>query len=139
MLDLKRERISYDNRVHGLWQSDGSDVPSCHLDHRDFPFEVFLGSDTRLDFGNLCRRQTGPERETQKPKSAKHLHRPPLGPVVMLCTASLRAVSRRLGRYNRATRLTYRKTSREEYARPRESPPFRRSTAVFPCSSPAAR
>src|SRR6266571_3618620 len=120
MLDLKRGRISYDNRVHRLWQADGSDIPGCHLDHRDFPFEVCLRNDPWLDFGNLCRRRTHHKKKTQKPKSAKHLHRPPLGPVVMLCTANLRAVSRRLARYNCATRLTYRKTSREEYARPRE-------------------
>src|SRR5579859_5362929 len=120
MLDLKRGRISDDNRVHRLWQVDGGDIPGCHLNHRDFPFEVCLGIDSRLDFGNLCRRRTHRKKETQKPKSAKHLHRPPLCPVLILCTASLRAVSRRLARYNCATRLTYKNTSREEYARPRE-------------------
>src|SRR5258708_39333878 len=106
MLDLKGGRISYNDRAHGFWQSDGSDIPNCHLDHRDFPSEVCLGSDPRLDFGILCRRRAHHKKETQKPKSAKHLHRPPPGPVEMLCTASLRAVSRRLARYNCATRLT---------------------------------
>src|SRR6266851_6406457 len=106
MLDLKRGRITNDDRVHGLGQADGSDIPGCHLDHRDFPFEVRLGNDPWLDFGGLCKRQTGPEGETQKPKSAKHLHCPPLGPAGYLCAASLRAVSRRKARYNWATRLT---------------------------------
>src|SRR6266566_3946757 len=101
MLDLKRGRI-------------------CHLDHHDFPFQVRLGNDPWLDFGDLRRRHTRPKKETQRPKSAKHLHCPPLGPVAMLCAANLRAVSRRMARYNCATRLTYRKTSREEYARPHE-------------------
>src|SRR6266849_1745734 len=105
MLDLKRGRVSYDDFVYGLWQPDSSDIPGCHLDHRDFTYEVCLGNDPWLDFGNLCRRHTSPKREAQKP-NAKHLHRPPLGPVGELCAASLRAVSRRMARYNCATRLT---------------------------------
>src|SRR5690348_5573821 len=106
MLNLKRGRISYDDRVHGLWQADGGDIPGCYLDHRDPPFEICFGDDPWLDFGGLCKRQTGAEKETQKPQSAKHLHRPPLGPVEELCAASLRAVSRRKARYSWATRLT---------------------------------
>src|SRR5690348_974382 len=106
MLDLKRGRISNDDRVHGFWQADGGDIPGCHLNHRDIPFEICFGDDSRLDFGRLCKRQTGFEGETQKPKSAKHLHCPPLGPVGCLSAASLRAVSRRKARYNWATRLT---------------------------------
>src|SRR6266851_5148760 len=120
MFDLKRGRISYNDRVHDLWQTDGGHIPGCHLNHRDFPFEVCLGNDPWLDFGNLCRRRTSPKKETQEPKSAKHLHRPPLSSVAMLCTASLRAVSRRMARYNCATRLTWGKTSQKEYARPLE-------------------
>src|SRR6266478_2863875 len=118
MLDLKRGRIPHDDRVHGLWQADGSDITGCHLDHRDFPFEVHLGNDPWLDFGNLRRGRTNPKKETKRPKSAKHLHRPPLGTAGEFCAASLWAVSRRIAQYNCATRLTYRKTSREEYARP---------------------
>src|SRR5260370_8082009 len=106
MLDLKRGRITNDDRVHDLWQADGSDIPGCHLDHRDFPFQVRLGNDPRLDFGNLCRRRTSPNKKTQKPKSAKHLHCPPLGPVTRLCAATPRAVSHRMARYNHATLLT---------------------------------
>src|SRR5437899_470601 len=106
MLDLKCGRISYDDRVHNLWQSDGSDIPGCHLDHHDFPLHVGLGKDPRLDFGDLRRRHTSPKKETQRPKSAKHFHCPPLGPVAMLSAASFRAVSRRMARYNCATRLT---------------------------------
>src|SRR5467141_1086945 len=106
MLDLKRGRISHDDGVHNLWQADSGDIPGCHRDHRDFPFEVRLGNDPWFDFGNLCRRPTRPKKETQKPESAKHLHRPPLGTVGELCAASLRAVSRRMARYNCATRLT---------------------------------
>src|SRR5260370_8676731 len=105
MFDLKRGRVSYDDRVHDLWQTDGGHIPGCHLNHRDFPFEVCLGNDPWLDFGGLCKRHTGPERETQKPKSAKHLHRPPLSPVAMLSAPSLRAVSRRMPRSNSPTRL----------------------------------
>src|SRR5712664_1327335 len=106
MLDLKRGRISHDDRVHDLWQADSGDIPGGHLDNRDFPFEVRLGNDPRLDLGDLRERHTRPKKETQRPKSAKHLHCPPLGPVAMLCAASLRAVSRRRARYNCATRLT---------------------------------
>src|SRR6266699_6655141 len=106
MLDLKRGRISHDDRVHNLWQSDGSDIPGCHLDHYDFPLQVRLGNDPWLDFGNLRRGGTNPKKGTQRPKSAKHLDRPPLGPVGEFCAASLRAVLRRIARYNCATRLT---------------------------------
>src|SRR6266478_3605847 len=106
MLDLKCGRISHDDRVHNLWQTDSGNIPGGHLDHRDFPFEVHLGNDPRVDFGNLRRGRTSPKKETQRPKSAKHLHRPPPGPAGEFCAASLRAVSRRMARYNCATRLT---------------------------------
>src|SRR5881394_3606097 len=106
MLNLKRGRISNDNRVHRLWQADGSDIPGCHLDHRDFPIEVGLSRDPWLDFRGLCKRQTGPEKETQKRMSAKHLHRSPPGLIEEFCAASLREVLRRKARYNWATRLT---------------------------------
>jgi hypothetical protein len=54
MLDLKREGIPDDDCVYDLWQPEGSDIPGCYLDHCDFPFEVCLGNDPWLDFGNLC-------------------------------------------------------------------------------------
>src|SRR5689334_4416211 len=120
MLDLKRGRIPYDDRVHGLWQADGGDIPGCHLDHRDFPFGGHLRNDPWLDFGNLRSCRINPKKETKSPKYAKDLHRPPRDAAGDFCVASLRAVPRRMARYNCATCLTYRNTSREEYASPRE-------------------
>src|SRR5260221_12989290 len=98
MLDLKRGRISHDDRVHNLWQADSADVPGGHLDHRDFPFEVRLGNDPSLDFGDLLIRPTRPEKETQRTKSAKPLHCPPLRTVSLTHAACLLAVSRRIAR-----------------------------------------
>src|SRR5260370_37264720 len=100
MLDLKRGRISYDDRVHGLWQADGNDMPGSHLDNRDFPFEVRLGNDPWLDFGHLRGGRTRPKTETQKPYSAQHVHSPPLCPVAMLSASSLPAVARCKTRFN---------------------------------------